>query len=164
MLGGLSPVLIFKFLKAVDGTGLSFTVPVYLDEGITGIGQMSESKSSTFSREKVGKVKFIKSEGESVTLRWVGSNKATGIVVLINLIRQAIKKMDEGKDAKATNYYVSYFSPTTIISKGYISDYRQDMNNESDKLEIEFTIEDNIEEEEEATTVSIFTGESPITL
>lgn len=157
MLNGVSPIILFYFYNEESSLLDGFPVPIYLDENVLGIGQIKEDKNINFETEWVGNKFFTKHQSNSVSLSYVGGERSSGIVLLINFLTKIIKQVNT-EDREKIGYSISYYSPSVIIEDGYLASYSQSSSNQGNRIDFSFTIEkalNNTQNEEKTSIITI---------
>ena len=125
MLNGLYPVFVFQKLitRASMSNALSRAVPIYINEALTGIALISQSRRAEFATDAVvdqesGNVR-VKQRGitNGVDIELKTSRENLGINLLLPLADIAFQR------ANTDEYLVSYFNRNVILFRAKITSF-----------------------------------------
>ena len=163
MLNGLYPVIVFQKINEVrgrmengrivstdvSGTALSKPIPIYLDEQLTGIALISQSRRVEFANDTIvdnatGEMK-VKQRGvsNSVDIELKANRNSTGLNILLPLVNIAFQMAALGK------YVISYFNQNVILFSAKLTNFVADENSDNTAVIIRFSLS---AEEKEAST------------
>lgn len=156
MLGGLEPIIIFNFTKAVpqvqsvvstipvvstfvDKIGL-IVLPIYLSDEITGLFIDTQSKKVSIQTD----VETLTSGAEptstqkglsnTITVNLKARNDSIGIMLLSALIDQVFERVT------SKEYSVTYFNGAVTVFEGLLQDFSIDESAENDMFNITLEI------------------------
>lgn len=155
MLGGISPVLIFQFGQIQSLSNIISEIPIvseiptiieqppipiYLDEGLTGLFIVSESKnidvetSTETMSDGSTPAKTQKGISSSITITMECLKDSIGITLLSAMMDLVFEKVT------SKEYALSYLHGSTTIFRGMLQSYTVDQNQENNKLTIQLVI------------------------
>lgn len=162
MLGGISPVLIFQFSKKVPATAVgpvepSFLskipvisdiptlveappIPIYLDEGITGLLVDSEEKHVDIETDTETKTDGSaptvnqKAIASTVSIQFTGKKDSIKMILLSAMIDVVFEKVT------SQEYALSYLSGATTVFRGVLHSYGVSQNSSNDLVTIKLEI------------------------
>lgn len=146
MLNGVYPVIVFQKINATGKPGTP--IPIYLDEQLTGIAIISQSRKTDFSNDtivdsKTGKVE-VKQRGliNGIDIVLKANRNSIGINIILPLINLAFQNANLGL------YQVSYFNKNAILFRAKIISFSTEENNSNDGVIINMFLaqEDKSEE------------------
>lgn len=159
MLNGVAPVLIVNLIKKADNSAAKFfsgipliggdlgaaltgglPIPIYLDEGLTGIVVKGESKAIAVENEVKAKTEGGKPKtnqravDSNVTINMLARKDSVMLAALIALNDQIFQRL------ASKEYSVSYLNGSTIIFNGLFSGFTSMNDENSDLLHITLTL------------------------
>lgn len=158
VLNGLYPVIVIQ--KISDSGILSKPVPVYLDEALTDIAIVSQSRRAEFASDtiidsKTGSME-IKQRGltNAVDMVLRANRNSIGVNILLPLINIAFQNANLGK------YQVSYFNQNVVLFRSKIINFSTEENNSNTGVNINISLaqEDKATDDNKNTAVAKTSG------
>lgn len=163
MLNGLYPVIVIQKIKpqirgsfsngkitSTDLTpSLSKPIPVYLDESLTGIAIMSQSRRTEFVNDPI-----VSAENKEITVKQRGisngvdivlkaSRNSIGMNLLLPLVDIAFQNANLG------GYLISYFNQNIVLFRAKLANFSAEENNADTGVIINISLEREDKYEEE---------------
>lgn len=158
MLNGTYPVIVIQKINAAGKPGKS--VPVYLDEQLTGIAIESQNRRTEFANDPVVGVSSDNTENPEIAVKQRGvsngvdivlkaSRNSIGMNLLLPLADVAFENATTGK------YLISYFNQNVILFRAKLGHFSTDENSSNTSVTINISLEkeDKSDDEDKQTAL-----------
>lgn len=146
MLNGIAPVIIFVFKKEILGFKIPFnTIPLYLDERLTGIIADEHSRHLSVEVEQVGNNVYERTTSSDVQISFIAKKSNVGVTAALALFEQVMKYVNK-QDYSIILYYDDVF-----MMDASLKDFETEIIPNTDMRQIRLTLSNRPPEKESSS-------------